>query len=242
MKKLFLYMSLVAATLVGCNNDLESEGLSRITYFPDFILTGDDLYVVDMDDSFTEPGITVEEKGTVIPFTFEYTGRYTGYSGSTIGTDLDQYILTYSAINSDGFPATRSRIIARIPTGDFVTSIEGAYLASIVRVDGETFEDIVVLVTQVEPGVYEISCALGGFYSDGRGLGDDFLVHGLEIAVNDLATNDFTFEGDVTRGDGVELQVADVEIDTETKTISWGITTGEFANGEWVVTLTQIQP
>jgi hypothetical protein len=242
MKKLFIYMSFVAATFISCNEDLETEGISTVTYFPDFILTGEDLYVVDLGESFTEPGIVVEERGTQIPFTFNYTGRYTGYSGSVIGTELDEYTLTYSAINSDGFPSTRSRTIARIPTGDFESSIEGAYLSSIVRVDDEEYSDLMVLVTEVEPGVFQVSCALGGFYADGRGLGDDFLVHGFEITVNDLSTGDFTYEGDVVRGDGIEMAVSDVHIDTETRTISFKTTTGAFANGEWDVTLTQVQP
>jgi hypothetical protein len=244
MKKLFIYMSLIAATLISCNEDLETEGISTITYFPDFILTGEDLYVVDIGEPFTDPGIVVQEKGTEIPFNFIYTGRYTGYSGSVIGTELDQYFLTYSATNSDGFTTARSRTIARIPTGDFVNSIEGAYLSSIERVDGESYSNIIVLVTQVEPGVFRVSCALGGFYADGRGIGDDFLVEGFEITINDLASNDFTYEDDVVRiADESEMVVSDVKIDTEARTISFKTTAdATFTNGEWDITLTQIQP
>lgn len=89
MKKLLIYTICVAATLMGCN-DLESEGLSRITYFPEFVIEGDDFYLIDEGVNFTEPGIAVLEQGTAIPFTATYNGRYTGYSGTTIGTDPDQ--------------------------------------------------------------------------------------------------------------------------------------------------------
>ena len=112
MKKFFIYMTVVAG-LVACNNDLESEGVSRITYFPEFVLEGSDFVITDDASSYTEPGIEVLEQGSPIDFTTTYTGRYTGYSGTTIGTDDDQYTVTYDAVNRDGFAASASRTVCR---------------------------------------------------------------------------------------------------------------------------------
>jgi hypothetical protein len=242
MKKI-LAMTIFAATLmVGCNNDLESEGVSRTTYFPTFELEGESFYLIDEDQPFEEPGITVTEQGAPISFNTQYIGRYTGYTGTTIGTEADEYRVTYDAVNKDGFAASETRTVAKVNTGDFVSSISGAYLASSVRVSGEAYEDVLVLVTEVEPDVFEVSDALGGFYSDGRALGDDYLVHGLQITVNDIPSNDFSFTTDVERGDGTPLTVDDVEIDDETRTITLHTVTDAFASGDWEITLTQIQP
>ncbi len=242
MKKFLIYIT-VAASLVACNNDLETEGISRTTYFPEFVVEGEDLYIVDDAASYSEPGITVLEQGEPIDFTTTYTGRYTGYTGTTIGTADDQYTVTYDAVNRDGFAASTSRTVVVTPTGDFSTSIAGAYLAESVRISGEAYEDVLVMVIETAPGVFTVTDALGGFYSDGRGLGDDYLVPGLEITVNDLSTNDFTYTTDVERiADGAAMEVSELSIDTANKTITFRTTTGAFGNGDWEITLTQIQP
>jgi hypothetical protein len=233
---------MVVAALVGCNNDLETEGISRTTYFPEFVMEGDDFYIIPEGEDFTDPGVTVLEQGEPIDFTTTFVGRYSGYTGSTIGEAPDQYFVTYNAVNRDGFAASASRTVVSVNTGDFVNSIEGVYRASTVRISGEAYEDLLVLITEVEPGVFEVTDALGGFYTDGRALGDDYLTVGLQIAVNDLSSDDFTYNSDVTRLDGTALQVSDMTIDPDTKTISFRTTTGEFANGDWTITLTQIQP
>lgn len=242
MKKFLMYIT-VAASLVACNNDLETEGVSRTTYFPEFVMEGSDFIIVDDAAAYSEPGIEVLEQGSPIDFTTTYTGRYSGYSGTTIGTDDDEYTVTYAAVNRDGFAAAATRTVVVTGTGDFETSIEGLYSAETVRISGEAYdENIFVMVTEVSPGVFAVTDALGGFYSDGRALGDDYLVLGLEIAVNDLATNDFTYTSDVERADGIAMEVSELSIDPETRTISFHTSAPSLASGDWDITLTQIQP
>lgn len=241
MKKLFIYTTLVAVTLIGCNYDLESEGISRITYFPEFILEGGDFYVIDEGDSFVEPGISVLEQGSEIPFTSTFRGRYTGYSGSTIGTDADQYNLTYNAVNKDGFSASESRTIAAVNTGNLLTSIEGAYSANPVRINGVSYHPNLVLIWMTAPNVYEISCSVAGFYADGRGDGDGSLSRGGTITVNNLATNSFTFTPGFIDNFGSEVGITSMTVNAATKTITF-VAEGAFANGKWNVTMTQIQP
>lgn len=230
-----------AAILVGCNNDLESEGISRITYFPEFELEGGDFYLLDEGEPFVDPGVTVLEQGTEIPFTVTYNGRYSGYSGSSIGTDPDQYTLTYNAVNRDGFAASASRTIIAVNTGDLVTSIEGAYISDPVRINGVSYDPSVVLIWEVAPNVYEISCSVGGFYADGRGDGDASLSKGGTITVNDLASNDFTFTTGYIENFDSDVGITSMTVDPDTKTITF-VAEGDFANGKWNVTMTQIQP
>lgn len=241
MKKLFVYISFAAAALVSCNDDLESEGISKVTYFPEFVIEGGDFYLIDEGETFTEPGINVLEQGSEIPFTSTFIGRYSGYSGSTIGSAPDQYDLTYSAINRDGFAASVSRTIVKIHTGDLVTNIAGAYEAESVRVNGVSYDPAMVLIWEIEPGVYEISCSVGGFYADGRGDGDGSLSKGGTITVNNLATNNFTFTPGFIDNFLSEVGITSMTVDPSTKTITF-VAEGDFANGKWDVTMTQIQP
>lgn len=241
MKKLLLFTSLVAVTLLGCNVDLESEGISRITYFPEFILQGEEFYLIDEGEDFVEPGIKVLEQGSEIPYTSTFRGRYTGYSGSTIGKEADQYNLTYNAVNKDGFAASESRTIAGVNTGDLVTSIEGAYSANPVRINGVSYHPNLVLIWKTAPNVYEISCSVAGFYADGRGDGDGSLARGGTITVNNLATNSFTFTSGHIDAFGVDVVITSMTVDPATKTITF-VAEGNFTNGKWNVTMNQIQP
>lgn len=241
MKKLFILMFLAVASLTAC--DEESAGISRTTYFPTFVLEGETFYLIEEGEAFTDPGANVLEGGVEIPFTAIYAGRYTGYSGTTIGTDPDEYSLNYSAVNKDGFARTLTRTIAAVNTGDFATSISGAYASSSVRVTDEAYEDVLVMVFEVAPNVYEVSCALAGFYSDGRALGDDYLVTGLQITLTDLPNGGFTYESTVHRLiDDEAMTISDLDIDTTDKTISFHVSAPQFANGDWDIVLTQIQP
>lgn len=241
MKKILLYMTVAASVLIGCNNDLETEGISRTTYFPEFVLEGGDFYLIGEGDPFEDPGITVLEQGSEIPYTATYTGRYSGFSGSAIGTEPDQYLLTYNAVNKDGFAASESRTIAAVNTGDLVTSIEGAYSADPVRINGVSYSPNLVLIWEVEPNVYEISCSVGGFYADGRGDGDGSLSRGGTITVNNLANNDFTFTPGYIENFDSEVGITSMTVNPATKTITF-VAEGDFANGKWNVTMTQIQP
>jgi hypothetical protein len=241
MKKLLMYITLAAAVFTSCNNDLETEGISRITYFPEFVMEGEDFYLIDEGVGFTDPGIKVLEQGEEIPFTVSYTGRYTGYSGTTIGTDPDEYSLNYSAVNQDGFAASQSRKIIVVHTGDLVTDISGAYISDPLRVNGVSYEPSIVMIWKIAPDVYEISCSVGGFYSDGRGDGDINRAKGGTITVNNLATNSFTFTPGHSDGFDSDITVTSLTVHPDTKTIDM-TSFGDFTNGSWTNTLIQIQP
>lgn len=241
MKKLTILSILAISSLQGCNNDLESEGLSRITYFPEFILEGNDFYLIDEGADFVEPGVTVLEQGAEIPYNATFRGRYTGYSGTSIGVSPDQYNLAYNAVNRDGFTATAGRTIAAVTTGDLTNSIEGAYSSNPVRITGLSYSPNLVLIWKIAPNVYEISCSVGGFYGDGRGDGDASLSRGGTITINNLATNDFTFTPGFIDNFGLNVGITSMTVDAATKTISF-VAQGNFANGTWNVTMTQIQP
>lgn len=242
MKKLFLYVA-IGITLLSCNADLESEGLSKITYFPEFILEGEDFYLLNEGDAYVEPGIEVLEEGSAIPFTTSITGRYSGFASTTnIGTEPDQYSVSYSATNRDGFTSSVSRTIVAVNTGDLVTSLEGAYNCTVTRLSSGEAHETLILIWKVNDDEYEISCSVGGFYGDGRAFGDAFLARGGTIIVNDMATNNFSFTAGFMEGFENHITIDEMQVDAETKSIFIHAGTTEFANGSWNLELVQIQP
>ena len=87
------YIGLMCLTLfvAACEGDLETEGVSRTTYFPTFELEGDNFMYV-ATGGYTEPGVSATEDGQELDVVTSVRGRHTGYSGAVIGSTIDEYI------------------------------------------------------------------------------------------------------------------------------------------------------
>lgn len=143
MKKIFIYISIVAS-LIGCNNDLETEGLSRITYYPTFELTGGNLVLVNVGDNYSEPGIKVTEGGTSIDFTT---------TGSVDTSVPGFYPVTYSAINKDGFPGTATRTVVVLQENLPELDLEGSWTSNTNAFSGASIGQTLT-ITKIADGVY----------------------------------------------------------------------------------------
>jgi hypothetical protein len=144
MKKIFIYISIVAS-LIGCNNDLETEGLSRITYYPTFELTGGDLVLYNVGDAYSEPGIKVTEGGQPIEFTT---------SGSVDTSKPGFYPIVYGAKNKDGFEGTAIRTVVVLEENLPELDIEGAWTSNTNAFAGASIGQTMT-ITKVADGVYE---------------------------------------------------------------------------------------
>lgn len=143
MKKIFLYISIVAS-LIGCNNDLETEGLSRITYYPTFELTGGNLMLYKVGDPYTEPGIKVTEGGNDIPFT----------TTGTVDTSVPGfYSISYSAVNKDGFPGTATRTVVVLEDNLPELDLEGSWTSNTNAFSGASIGQTLT-ITKLADGVY----------------------------------------------------------------------------------------
>jgi hypothetical protein len=118
-----ILVAFIAVT--GCNKkdhfvDNENNvGSSRVTYFALLTLKGDPYMSVVKGGTFTDPGATATEKGTPINVTT---------SGTVNTSTPGLYILTYSAVNKDGFAATTTRTVAVIGAHEVPgTDISGTY-------------------------------------------------------------------------------------------------------------------
>jgi len=190
MKKIFLI--LFAISLVGCSED-NTEDLSFVTYYPDFTLIGDETMFVQKGSTFTDPGVIVTEQGEEIEYTVSVNGQYRG--GNSVDTNVDDvYVLTYSAVNQDGFPGTITRRVVVAEMGDLTTSIAGVYRSTVLRngAGGAQYNDMeFALIYEEEDGTYTLIDGIGLYYSTGRAYGNTYLAP-ASITANNIATDDFT--------------------------------------------------
>jgi len=233
--------------MVSCEKELDSEGVNtKITYYPTFVMAGDVEVFHQLNTPYTDPAVTATEDGENLTVSVSVTGEYNYYSGATVTPNVpDKYVITYSAVNSDGYPGSVSRDVYVFNTGDLVTSIEGLYTVSTVRASEGAkpqYQNMeYVMIWKTGANTYAISDALGGYYSIGRAYGYDYAAQGSVVTVNDMATNDFTITGSTIPGFGNTVVVSNFTVNSTAKTISF-TGTGNFTNAVFNVVLTQVQP
>lgn len=233
----------VALAMVSCEKNPDTANLSTITYFPIFEMTGDELILAPLGTPYTEPGIKALENGVEIPVTTSVTGTVQTYSGTTVNSNLaNQYLITYSATNSDGFVASAERTVWLANTGDLVTSIEGLYTSTVVRngVSSAQYRNMpYILIYKTGDNTYRISDGIGGYYDLGRGYGPDYRATPCTVTAVDIPANNFTFGGPFPVGAfGGSAEITAFSVDPATKTINF--TTVWSSGYTFVVTLKQV--
>lgn len=149
----FLFLTLAIVTvLTSCKKDPivsndKEVGISRVTYYPNFTLTGDAVVSVVMGETFSDPGATADAGGADVPVTV---------SGSVDANTVGLYTINYSATNADGFSGTASRVVVVIPEVEAAgVDLSGTYSA--VSASAGTAE-----ISKVAPGVYYTTNAWNG--------------------------------------------------------------------------------
>jgi hypothetical protein len=246
MKKIIITL-LIASSFVACDDQPTTGNVSKITNYPIITVAGDDPYFVPLGTSYVDPGAVALEGSNEIDVTTTAVGKYR--HASTLDTNIaDEYLVTYTATNADGFDGTASRKVIVYKTGDLVNSIEGVYTCTISR-NGVTpsaaYQNIkYIYIWKNADGTYEISDAFGGWYEYGRGLGVSYATPGGKIAGN-IATNTFTFPGNPLSnpGFGGVANITDVQVNPVTKKIVLTCTwlAPPASNYIFVATLTQVQ-
>jgi len=115
IKLIMIALTLFAA--FSCEEDKVTEGISSITYYPVITLKGEQWNQVAVGGAFTDPGATAKEGDTEIQV------KVTG----TVDTKTPGvYVLTYDAVNKDGYSSTEYRYIGVISAAA-TTDITGSY-------------------------------------------------------------------------------------------------------------------
>ena len=246
MKK-FIYKIipvLIIAVLSSCTQDLDTEGISRVTIFPTMELVGDETVIVNIGSAYSDEGVIAKAGEDEIPVEVSYLGEY--YGKKTVDTSVpDMYNVTYSAANSDGIKLNSTlRTIWVAKTGDLVNSIEGLYISNVQRAPSFTQGDEknmkYVIISKKGDNTYEISHAIGGYYDYGRAYGSGYAARGAIITANNIVTNDFSISQAEFPIWGNVVDITDFTVDAGAKTISF-TGNGDFGNGTFKVQLTQVQ-
>ena len=165
-----LMLAMVSFALTSCG-DLESEGLSRFTYYPSIELEGDSYLVWEKGKSYVDPGYTSLLNGE------DVTDKVV-VSGSVDTSKSGIYTLTYITMkNEDGFGASASRTVVVLDPNN---TIEGFYLtqADSYRLYkdnevayGKAFE---ILIIDNGDGTLDVDDLFGGWYAQRAGYGSNY--------------------------------------------------------------------
>ena len=222
--KNYIAIACVGVACFACSLDPQSAGISRITYFPDFIMEGAPTLFLQVGENFTDPGVSAEEGGKSIEVQVSTLGNYFAGNVTTIDTNIpDRYSITYSAINSDGFPGSVGREVFVAGKGNLLDDISGLYTATVVRdgVVAAQYTDMAyVIIRKTGPSTYLLSDIIGGYYDLGRSFGPDYAGPSSTITVNDLGANDFTFGPSVGIGlFGGSAEITEMQVNSGNKQI-----------------------
>jgi hypothetical protein len=237
MKKILLFIC--ASLLAACTAD-STENVSKVTNYPVLTLLGEEEYIIPKGQSFTDPGITATEGGNEIEYVTTVRGFLLG--GRTLDVNVpDEYTITYTATNVDGFSLSTTRKVIVVQTGNLVNDISGLYLATVSR-DGAsgpqyTQREYVFIVPNGE-NTYKISDGIGGYYDLGRAYGPAYRAPATIIA-NNIATDNFTIPDFTVGSFGGTVTMETFAVNDATRTIDF---TNYWDSGyNFVVHLDQIQ-
>jgi hypothetical protein len=121
MKHRFYIVSalfLAVALLYGCD-EAETEGVSKVTFYAEITLAGDQWNSIPQGGTWTEPGVTATEEGEEIEVQI---------GGDAVNPNVPGvYTIEYTAINRDGFPATEYRYVGVISPDVVDDDLSGLY-------------------------------------------------------------------------------------------------------------------
>lgn len=156
MKKNFILFLSAALLVLATSCEKTSQGLTRITYYPVISLQGDNPYIVQLGESYSEPGYTASLNGE------DYT------SGVKVSSNVNSavpgiYSVTYSATNPDGCSWSTTRDVYVLNPG----GVANIYIAHCLM-GAREYNGIPTVIKPISDGLYEIDDMCGGFYYAGR--------------------------------------------------------------------------
>lgn len=181
MKKIYLFGLLALGMLAfsSCNDDNDELTDSRLTYYADLQMEGDEFMTVPVGSTFVDPGCKGTLAGEDITNDIKIVGA-DDVDPNTVGF----YYITYSAVGSDGYPASVERTVCVYDpsvttdiSGDYTVQ-EGSYRYWFSSGATVMFSGYPVIIEQVVPGIFSISDMMGGYYDVRAGYGPRYAMSG----------------------------------------------------------------
>ncbi len=190
MKKILFFSLTACLVMLGftsCNDDDDARTDTKLTYYVDLQMQGDDFVLVPIGTSYVDAGCKAELKGE-------------DYTSSVVTTGLDNvdvnqvgfYDIVYSATNPDGYSVSVSRTVC-VYDPTVSESLAGSYQPDMAGTKygtrGYTFADYAasygntsqctgITFTEAAPGIYYVNDIFAGWYSQIRGYGAKYEMTG----------------------------------------------------------------
>lgn len=149
MKKNILFpVFLVLVALLAASCDKDSEGLSRITYYPSVEILGEPEVIINIGETYEDEGCYAELNG-------EDVSNQVVISSNVNNQRIGIYSINYAAYNEDGFSAVASRTVYVVDPNSIATLYYG---------DVRGYYGAPIFVTDNGDGTYHIDDLLGGWY------------------------------------------------------------------------------
>ena len=182
-------MAGVLLGLTSCNDDKDELTDSRLTYYADLRMQGDEFMLVPVGSQFVDPGCTGTLAGEDITDKIVVDG-----ADEVDPNTLGFYYFTYSAVGSDGYPASVERTVC-VYDPSITLDISGVYdtdmnatmyygkvngvtdwypFAVFAAGYGNTSQCTGIKFTQIVPGIYYVNDIFGGWYDQIRGYGSRY--------------------------------------------------------------------
>jgi len=177
MKKSLFILSIITVVIfifTGCEKEVTTEDNSKITYYVTFDLEGGDLLTIPKGSAFVDPGYTAMEG------TQDVTSKVV-VDGEVDGLNVGLYVLTYSAVNKDGFASSASRVVIIYDPSAPPTDISGTYSTHILRYyagSPSVRSGYTITIEKLAPGFFYVSDLFGGWYAQGSGYGASYAMTG----------------------------------------------------------------
>lgn len=181
MKKIFLYSMMLGMSAFGftsCNDDDDQLTDSRLTYYVNLELQGDDFVQVPIGSNYNDAGCKATENGADVSANIKVSGL-DAIDVNTAGI----YTVTYTAVNKDGFPASVSRTVA-VCDPSITTDLSGTWTTQ----DGTQrdnnkgtltpYAGYTTKVALAAPGIFKVSDFLSGYYDQRAGYGSSYACSG----------------------------------------------------------------
>jgi hypothetical protein len=213
MKKIYLFglLALGMLALSSCNDGKDELTDSRLTYYADLQMQGDEFMLVPVGSKFVDPGCTGTLAGEDI------TSKIVIEGADEVDTNtLGFYYITYSAEGSDGYPASVERTVCVYdPTvtldisGEYIVDMEASiYQGARTYADraafyGNTTQCTGITFDMIVPGIYYVNDIFGGWYDQIRAYGSRYAMTAY-VSVDNDGNIDLLSSYIASWGDGVD--------------------------------------
>lgn len=190
MKNILKVIALSLVLFVAASCDDAETGLTKVTYYAQLELNGDQYMYATLGKEFVDPGVTAIMKGEDVSDKVKVDGKV---DTQTSGLDT----LTYTVVNEDGFSASTSRYVFVKDPADKYAGIYNVrtsesfreYNGATIIYNTKEYDEKPLLIINQGDGTYSVNDLTGGWYWQRASLGTDYCIEGdIEIA-NDGAIN-----------------------------------------------------